>query len=139
MLELFNKLNDTQCINGIVNLSNYNLTNSGLSVLSKGLGVCPTPGAPDIGNIIQDLDIFKRRVRLQLFFSEPNENPPRNYTQSGRPFEHKSFKFKSFFNPIGPFQLESMFFSIEQDLIGKNSESLKRKILLKKNTKQSDL
>ena len=27
-----------------------------------------------------------------------------------------SFKLKSSFNPVGPFQLESMFYSIEQDL-----------------------
>ena len=30
--------------------------------------------------------------------------------------EHRSFKLKSTFNPVGPFQLESMFHSIEQDL-----------------------
>ena len=68
LLKLFNKLNGTQHMNGIVNLSNYNLTNSEISVLSKGLGFCPTLGAPDIGNIIQDLGVFKRRTRLQLFF-----------------------------------------------------------------------
>ena len=60
LLELFIKLSDTQYINGI-NLSNYNLTNSEISVLSKGLAFCPTSGPPDIGNIIQDMDILKRR------------------------------------------------------------------------------
>ena len=40
---------------------------------------------------------------------------PRN-TQSGVPFEHKSLKLKSTFNSVGPFQLETMFYSIEQDL-----------------------
>ena len=52
LLVVFNKLNDTHYANGIVNLSSYTLTKSETSVLSKGLGFCPTPGAPDIGNII---------------------------------------------------------------------------------------
>ena len=47
-------------------LSNYTLTKSETSGLSKGLGFCPTPGAPDIGNIIQDLDAFKRKTRLSV-------------------------------------------------------------------------
>ena len=113
---VFNKLNDEHYINGIVNLSSHTLTKSETSVLSKGLGFCPTPGAPDIGNIIQDLDVFKRKTKLNLFFSESNQDPPEQNSQSGVPFEHKSFKFKSTFNPVGPFQLETMFHSIDQDL-----------------------
>ena len=53
-------------VNGIVNLSRYTLTKSEINVLSKGPGFCPIPGAPDIGNIIQDLDAFKRKTRLNL-------------------------------------------------------------------------
>ena len=121
MLELFNKLNATQYINGIVNFSNCSLTNSEISFLSKGLGFCYTAGAPDIGNIIQDLDIFKRRVR--------------DDTQSGSLFEQKSFKLKSSFNLGGPFQLESLFYSIEQDYLGKNIKSLERKKLTKEEYK----
>ena len=113
---MFNKLNDVHCINGIVNLSNYTLNKSETSVLSKGLAFCPTPGAPDIGNIIHDLDVFKRKTRLDLFFSESNQDPPEINTQSGIPFERKSFKLKSTFNSVGQFQLETMFPSIEQDL-----------------------
>ena len=64
LLQVFNKLNDIQYVNGIVNLSKYTLTKSETNVLSKGLGFCPTPGAPGIGNIIQDLDTFKRKTRL---------------------------------------------------------------------------
>ena len=111
-----NKLNDVYYINGIVNLSNYTLTKSQTSVLSKGQGFCPTPGTPDIGNIIQDLDVFKTKTRLNLFFSESNQDSKERNTQSGLPFEHKSFKLKSIFNPVGPFQLETVFHSIEQDL-----------------------
>ena len=109
LLEIFNKLNDTHYVNGIVNLSKHELTKSETSVLSKGLGYCPTPGAPDIGNIIQDLDAFKRITRLNLFFQGSNQDPENNNTQSGVPFERKSLKLKSTFNPVGPFQLETMF------------------------------
>ena len=73
LLNLFNKLSDIQYINnGIVNVSSYKLTNYEIAVLLKGLSFCPTSGAPDIGDIMQDLDTFKRRVRLQLFLSESN-------------------------------------------------------------------
>ena len=116
LLVVFNKLSDVHYINGIVNLSSYTLTKSETSVLSKGLGYCPTPGAPDFGNIIQDLGAFKRKTRLNLFFSESNQDSGEQNTQSGVPFEHKSFKLKSTFNPVGSFQLETMFHSIEQDL-----------------------
>ena len=116
LLQVFNKLNDIQYVNGIVNLSKYILTKSETNVLSTGLGFCPTPGAPDIGNIIQDLDVFKRKTRLNLFFQGSNEDPEDNNTHSGVPFEHKSLKLKSTFNPVGPFQLETMFYSIKQDL-----------------------
>ena len=68
LLQVFNKLNDIQYVNGIVNLSKYKLTKSETNVLSKGLGFCPTPGAPDIGNIIQDLDVFKRENKIELVF-----------------------------------------------------------------------
>ena len=51
-INLFNKLNNSEYINGIVNMSSHPLTNTEISVLSKGLGSCSTPGAPDIGSII---------------------------------------------------------------------------------------
>ena len=109
-------MNDINYVNGIVNLSKHTLTKSETGVLSKGLGFCPTAGAPDIGNMIQDLDTFKRITRLNLFFQGSNEDSEVRDTQSGVPFEHKSLKPKSTFNPVGPFQLETMFYSIEQDL-----------------------
>ena len=68
LLNLFNKLNNSEHINGVVNLSSHPLTNTEISVLSKGLGFCPIPGASDIGNIIHDLDAFKRRTRLPTVF-----------------------------------------------------------------------
>ena len=77
---------------GIVNLSKYTLQDPEISVLSKGLGFCPTPGAPDIGDIIQDLDNFKRKTRIQLFFTDPNQGSKPETIPSGGPFEHRSFK-----------------------------------------------
>ena len=68
LLQVFNKLNDIQYVNGIVNLSKYILTKSEKKVLSKGLGFAPLQGAPDIGNIIQDLDVFKRKNKIELVF-----------------------------------------------------------------------
>ena len=82
----------------------------------KGWASAPPPGTPDIGNIIQDLDAFRRITRLNLFSSESNQDSKEQNTQSWVPFEHKSFKLKCTFNPVGPFQLETMFHSIEQDL-----------------------
>ena len=51
-----------------------------------------------------------------MFFSESNQDSKEQNTQSGVPFEHKSFKLKSTLNPVGLFQLETVFHSIEQDL-----------------------
>ena len=52
LLILFNKLYNSEYTSGFVNLSKYTLQDTEISVLSKGLGFCPTPGAPDIGDII---------------------------------------------------------------------------------------
>ena len=127
-MNLFNKLNDSKYIYGVVNLSSHTLTNTEISVLSKGLGFCLTPGVPDIGNIIHAL---KRRTELQLFFSESNQDPSEMNTQSGVPFEHKYFKLKSSFNPVGPFQLESMFYSIAQNLHRQKYRGPKKKNITK--------
>ena len=52
----------------------------------------------------------------ELDFNYFSQAPTERFTQSGISFKHKSFKLKSSFNPVGPFQLESMFYFIEQDL-----------------------
>ena len=129
LLILFNKLNNSEYTSGIVNLSKYTLQDAETSVLSKGLGFCSTPGAPDIGDIIQDLDNFKRKTRIQLFFTDPNRGSKTESIPSGGPFEHRSFKLKSTFNPVGPFRLESMFNSIEQDLHRQKYKEPKKKNL----------
>ena len=57
-------------------------------------------------------------------------------TQSGIPFEHKSFKLKSTFIPVGPFQLETMFHSIEQELHRQKYRKPKKKNLTKEGYKE---
>ena len=64
----------------------------------------------DIGDIFQDLDVFKRRVKLHLFFLESDQDPLGEDTPTGNPFEHKSFKLKPFFNPVRPYQLGIIIF-----------------------------
>ena len=51
-----------------------------------------------------------------MFFQGSNEDTEDNNNQSGVPLEHKSLELKSTFNPVGPSQLETVFYSIEQDL-----------------------
>ena len=60
LLQVFNKLNDIQYVNGIVNLSKYTLTKSETNVLSKGLGFCPTPG-PQIFEISSKTWMYLKR------------------------------------------------------------------------------
>ena len=65
----------------VINLSNYNLTEPELALLSKGLNFCPSPGEPNSGELRQDLDNFHRDLRRYHFFhTEDNDNnrdPPR--------------------------------------------------------------
>ena len=68
---------------------------------------------------------------MNLFFSGSNWDPKEQNTQSGVPFEHKSLKLKSAFNPVGPFQLETMFYSIEQDLHRQKYRQPRKKNLTK--------
>ena len=69
------------------------------------------------------------------YFSGSNQDPLWNDTQSGVPFEHKSFKLKSSFNPVAPFQLESMFWSIEQELHRQKYREPRKKNLTKEEYK----
>ena len=49
----------------VINFSKHKLTKDEISVLSKGLNFCPTPGAPDPGENRSDLDSLHRRLRLR--------------------------------------------------------------------------
>ena len=65
---LANKLNDTKYTSCIVNLSKCKLSQSEQSFLPKGCGICPITGVKNIGNIFKDLEDFKRKAKLHLFF-----------------------------------------------------------------------
>jgi hypothetical protein len=55
----------------VINLSSYDLKETDISVLLKGLKFCPTPGEPQIGQVLDDLSGFFRRMRLQAYFNDP--------------------------------------------------------------------
>ena len=76
--------------NNVVNLSKKVLTESEISVLSKGLKFSPTPKELDRSQLKQDLEAFGRRLRLRWFYREEDDAPE---------ISIKSFKVPSKFNP----------------------------------------
>ena len=79
--------------------------------------------------------LSKVELDFNFFFSGSHQDPTERFTQSGAPFEHKSFKLKSSFNPVGPFQLEPMFHSMEQDLHRQKYRETRNKNLAKEEYK----
>ena len=63
----------------VVNLSDANLTEHQISLLSKGLNFCPTPGAADMGELRRDLDSFHRKLKFKAHFHKGDESklPPK--------------------------------------------------------------
>ena len=60
------------------NLSNYQLTDSQVSVLSKGLKFIPTPVTNESiirRQLLRDFEQFARRMRLQYIFHGQNKEP----------------------------------------------------------------
>jgi hypothetical protein len=88
----------------VVNLSNLKLTEPMISVLSKGLNFCPTPGESDIYELRKDLDKFHVSLRRKQFFSkkfdlddasnsELNQSTSCiNICEPDGPFDHPKFK-----------------------------------------------
>ena len=96
-----------------------------MSLLSRGLNFCPTPGEPDFSEVKQDLDKFHTSLRRKAFFS----NPPEGYSQldldsttglnldpDDPPFDHRKFKPSSNFSPVGPKGLGSFIEANKRDL-----------------------
>ena len=54
----------------VINLSSFQLKPDHMSLLSKSLSFCPTPGEPDFGKIHRDLDKFHHRVLLKSHFEK---------------------------------------------------------------------
>lgn len=55
----------------VVNLSSRYLNADELSILSKGMKFCPTPGHPDPGELRDDLDKLHKRLRQVAFYEQP--------------------------------------------------------------------
>ena len=126
LLNLFNKLNDSKYINGIVNLSSHTLTNTEISVLSTGLGFCPTRGY----QILAILSMTRMLLKEELDFNYFSLVPIRIH-QKWTPNQeyHLNISPSNSNHPsVGPFQLESVFYSIEQDLHRQNREPQKKNL-----------
>ena len=114
-----------------------------IAILSKGLGCYPFKRAgflthsrvPDIGNIIHDMDALKE-LDFNYFSLVPIRIHQKGTPNQGYHLKHKSFKLKSSFNPVGPFQLEPVFYSIEQDLHRQKCREPKKKKSQKRNIEQ---
>jgi len=114
----------------VVNLSSFQLSRHMLSVLSKGLNFCPTPGEPNMYELRKDLDKFHVSLRRKQFFSKKTDlddsttsifNTSLSYTSLysvDEPFSHQKFKNPSSWNPAGPANLEAMIISNEHSLNG---------------------
>ena len=104
---------------GVVNLSSYQLSDSELSLLSKGLTFVCTPGPPDMGTLFEDLEKFHRSIKRKLAIEKltytQGTNPP-DTANPGAPFKHQKFKNASNWNPPGPPILEYMCFLNENKL-----------------------
>ena len=95
----------------VVNLSNVSLSEAQLSLLSKGLKFCPTPGEPNMGDLRRDLDAFHRKLRWKSFFDNKDKDPTDGTTYrppANAPFRDQKFKHPSTAEPQpGPAALEA--------------------------------
>ena len=110
--------------NPVVNLSKFRLDEQHISLLSRGLKFCPTPGPPDPGEQRDDMDRLHKRLHQIAHYegsmddtgilipSQPDPLPPADNglnLHSPEPFKHKKFRCKSTGRgPIGPTNLEAM-------------------------------
>ena len=103
----------------VINMSTFQLTPAMLSLLSKGLNFCPTPGEPDVHSLRQDLDKFHVSLRRTQFFSKQvSSNNTLDQSSMSLPdtplgteddaFDHYRFRNPSTWCPKGPINLESM-------------------------------
>lgn len=73
----------------IVNLSSHKLTSSQKNVLKYGLNFCPTPGIPDRGEILKELNDFNKRVSVKChFLNNPSKSTlPMGNIRSDGPYK----------------------------------------------------
>ena len=96
----------------VVNLSDFTLTPDMISLLSRGLNFCPTPGEPDMGKLRSELNTFHRKLRLRAYFGNEEDSVldrtnDLSQDTNDMAFADRKFKPRSTFNPNGPIQLEA--------------------------------
>ncbi len=112
----------------VINYSTFTLNEHHISLLSKGLKFCPTPGEPNTGELKEDLDKLHKQMRWTAFFENPEDSPsdppdPTSLFESSNaysfePFHHRKFKLKSTSRgPIGPTNLEAFILANEKDFL----------------------
>jgi hypothetical protein len=57
----------------VMNLSSHTLTEDETKVLSRGLTFCPTPGEPDIRQVLKDFEKLARTMRYRTHFTKLEE------------------------------------------------------------------
>ena len=118
-----NPVNKTlNSFSGVVNLSDHILTDSEISLLSKGLTFVDTPPARDLGTIMEDLQKFHLGVRRNLAFGklDPKYTISTNDTIQNKPFENQKFKNPSKWNPPAPAIVEHMTMLNESHISSQN-------------------
>ena len=133
-----NSGNNTILLNsssGVINLSSYQLSDSELSLLSKGLTFVSTPPSPDSGILFEDLNKFhtsiKRKLAIDKFTLDQTAKPADPSITNNIPFGNTKFKNLSTWNPPGPPIVEHMCFqnevSLENSTVTKSSRANLRK------------
>jgi hypothetical protein len=91
--------------NAVLNLSSVVLSDSEISLLSKGLNFCPVPRDIDEKQVREDTRAFFRRLRLKEYFSRvQNATDSDSETNTDNPSQ--SQEQKSLFEP-NPFHIKS--------------------------------
>ena len=60
----------------VINLTDSPLDNRTVTVLGLGLNYCPTPKPPELIDLVKDTDQFLRRMTLQNFFHDEDDDKP---------------------------------------------------------------
>jgi hypothetical protein len=110
----------------VINLFSYDLTETDITVIRKGLKFWPTPGEPVMGQILDDLSGLFWRMRLRAHFNDPEaeatntDNSQPTIAQSFNASQqltatdpsHSKFRKKSTFDPNVNNPLLKAFFSL---------------------------
>ncbi|XP_070581465.1 uncharacterized protein [Ptychodera flava] len=75
----------------VINLSTIKLSDSDISVLSKGLSFCPTPKTININELKLDIAEFKRKCRLAYIYRDEDDTTQANEVHRIFPREKSSY------------------------------------------------